>query len=108
MALNLWLGLYSAPGEWPWTYGFLIIIQALFVLDPPGRCLGLEARHRTIHGGGPDHAPEGGLERFAAAIKPDTEFHKVHTELRREKRSRIRVAAGASDFSPVTLCRNTV
>jgi uncharacterized membrane protein YphA (DoxX/SURF4 family) len=44
MGLNLWLGLYSAPGEWPWTYGFLIIIQVLFVIDPPGRCLGLDAR----------------------------------------------------------------
>jgi uncharacterized membrane protein YphA (DoxX/SURF4 family) len=43
MGLNLWLGLYSAPGEWPWTYGFLIIIQTLFFLDPPGRCLGLDA-----------------------------------------------------------------
>jgi uncharacterized membrane protein YphA (DoxX/SURF4 family) len=42
MALNLWLGLYSAPGEWPWTYGFLIIIQMLFVLDPPGRSLGAD------------------------------------------------------------------
>ena len=37
MGLNLWLGLYSAPGEWPWTYMFLAIIQALFVIDPPGR-----------------------------------------------------------------------
>ena len=43
MALNLWLGLYSAPGEWPWTYGFLVIIQLLFVLDPPGRSLGADA-----------------------------------------------------------------
>ena len=43
MAVNLWLGLYSAPGEWPWTYGFLVVIQAWFVLDPPGRYLGLEA-----------------------------------------------------------------
>jgi uncharacterized membrane protein YphA (DoxX/SURF4 family) len=42
MALNLWLGLYSAPGEWPWTYGFLLIIQLLFVLDPPGRSLGAD------------------------------------------------------------------
>ena len=42
MALNLWLGLYSAPGEWPWTYGFLVIIQMLFVLDPPGRSLGAD------------------------------------------------------------------
>ncbi len=46
MALNLWLGLYSAPGEWPWTYFFLIVIQCLFVLDPPGRSLGADARVR--------------------------------------------------------------
>jgi uncharacterized membrane protein YphA (DoxX/SURF4 family) len=43
MALNLWLGLYSAPGEWPWTYMFLNVIQAWFVLDPPGRVLGVDA-----------------------------------------------------------------
>jgi uncharacterized membrane protein YphA (DoxX/SURF4 family) len=42
MALNLWLGLYSAPGEWPWTYGFLVIIQLLFLIDPPGRSLGAD------------------------------------------------------------------
>ena len=42
MAINLWLGLYSAPNEWPWTYGFLIIIQLVFVLDPPGRNLGVD------------------------------------------------------------------
>lgn len=42
MSLNLWVGLYSAPNEWPWTYGYLIVIQALFVIDPPGRRLGLE------------------------------------------------------------------
>lgn len=42
MAVNLWVGLYSAPNEWPWTYGYLIVIQALFVIDPPGRRLGLE------------------------------------------------------------------
>jgi hypothetical protein len=27
MGLNLWIGLYSAPGEWPWTYMFLVIVQ---------------------------------------------------------------------------------
>jgi hypothetical protein len=43
MAINLWLGLYSAPNEWPWTYTFLIVIQLLFVLDPPGRVLGADA-----------------------------------------------------------------
>jgi uncharacterized membrane protein YphA (DoxX/SURF4 family) len=50
MAINLWLGLYSAPGEWPWTYTFLIIIQALFVLDPPGRSLGVDALRRGRRG----------------------------------------------------------
>ena len=52
MAVNLWLGLYSAENEWPWTYFFLVVIQALFLLDPPGRCLGLDAllfRRRYRH-----------------------------------------------------------
>ena len=43
MAVNLWLGLYSAPGEWPWTYMFLVILMALFAVDPPGRSLGFDA-----------------------------------------------------------------
>jgi uncharacterized membrane protein YphA (DoxX/SURF4 family) len=42
MAMNLWLGLYSAPGEWPWTYGFIVILQLLFMIDPPGRSLGVD------------------------------------------------------------------
>lgn len=42
-AIYLWLGLYSAPGEWPWTYFFLIVIQFLFLIDPPGRSLGADA-----------------------------------------------------------------
>ena len=42
MAVNLWLGLYSAPGEWPWTYGFLVIVHILFAIDPPGRSLGVD------------------------------------------------------------------
>ena len=47
MGLNLWLGLYSAPGEWPWTYMFLMMIQALFVIDPPGRSLGADSLLRA-------------------------------------------------------------
>jgi uncharacterized membrane protein YphA (DoxX/SURF4 family) len=46
MAINLWLGLYNAPGEWPWTYVFLVVIQILFAIDPPGRSLGLDALFR--------------------------------------------------------------
>ena len=47
MAINLWLGLYSAPGEWPWTYFFLIVIQLLFLVDPPGRSLGVDVLLRA-------------------------------------------------------------
>ncbi len=43
MAVNLWLGLYNAPHEWPWTYFFLVLIEWLFMADPPGYSLGLEA-----------------------------------------------------------------
>jgi uncharacterized membrane protein YphA (DoxX/SURF4 family) len=43
MALNLWLGLYRSPSEWPWTYFFLVVIQIMFLVYPPGRSLGLDA-----------------------------------------------------------------
>ncbi|HTB44304.1 MAG TPA: DoxX family membrane protein [Acetobacteraceae bacterium] len=52
MVLNLWLGLYSAPGEWPWTYMFLLIIQMLYVIDPPGLVLGADALLRRRLGTG--------------------------------------------------------
>src|SRR5438128_3158165 len=41
--LNLWLGLYSAPGEWPWTYFFLLLLQLIFALNQYGRSLGIDA-----------------------------------------------------------------
>jgi uncharacterized membrane protein YphA (DoxX/SURF4 family) len=40
---NLWLGLYSAPGEWPWTYFFLLLLMASFWLHHYGRSLGIDA-----------------------------------------------------------------
>jgi uncharacterized membrane protein YphA (DoxX/SURF4 family) len=43
MAINLWLGLYDAPGEWPWTYMFLVVLQLIYLIDPPGRSLGVDA-----------------------------------------------------------------
>jgi hypothetical protein len=43
MAINLWLGLYRTPNEWPWTYFFLIVIQLLFVIYRAGRSLGADA-----------------------------------------------------------------
>ena len=42
-ALNLWPGLYSAPGEWPWTYFFLLVLMLIFALRRYGRSLGLDA-----------------------------------------------------------------
>jgi hypothetical protein len=41
--INIWLGLYDAPGEWPWTYFFLIVLQVMFALDQYGRRLGIDA-----------------------------------------------------------------
>ena len=41
--LNIWLGLYSAPGEWPWTYFFLLLLQLLFAVQCYGRSLGIDA-----------------------------------------------------------------
>ena len=43
MAINLWLGLYNAPTEWPWTYMFLVVLQLIYLIDPPGRSLGVDA-----------------------------------------------------------------
>jgi uncharacterized membrane protein YphA (DoxX/SURF4 family) len=40
--LNLWLGLYSAPGEWPWTYFFLFLLQVSFAVHCYGRSLGID------------------------------------------------------------------
>jgi thiosulfate dehydrogenase [quinone] large subunit len=69
MALNLWVSLYSAPNELPWTYGYLIVIQALFVIDPPGRRLGLEKpvppAVQETQPSGPD--PQAALIRVSAA-----------------------------------------
>src|SRR4051812_31960794 len=41
--VNLWLGLYSAPNEWPWTYFFLALLMASFALHHYGRSLGVDA-----------------------------------------------------------------
>jgi uncharacterized membrane protein YphA (DoxX/SURF4 family) len=43
MAVNLWLGLYSAPNEWPWTYFFLVVVNVTFVAIRAGRSLGADA-----------------------------------------------------------------
>jgi uncharacterized membrane protein YphA (DoxX/SURF4 family) len=43
MGTNLWLGLYRAPYEWPWTYFFLVLLQLTFIVYAAGRSLGLDA-----------------------------------------------------------------
>jgi uncharacterized membrane protein YphA (DoxX/SURF4 family) len=57
MAINLWLGLYNAPTEWPWTYMFLVVLQLIYLIDPPGRSLGVDAlfwrREETVGGSAP-------------------------------------------------------
>ena len=41
--LQLWLGLYGNPSEWPWTYMFLALLMFLFVIEAAGRSLGFDA-----------------------------------------------------------------
>jgi uncharacterized membrane protein YphA (DoxX/SURF4 family) len=41
--LNLWLGLYNSPTEWPWTYFFLLVLQLMFAVHSYGRILGVDA-----------------------------------------------------------------
>jgi len=43
MAVNLWLGLYRAPAEWPWTYFFLMVANGSFAVFHAGRSLGVDA-----------------------------------------------------------------
>jgi uncharacterized membrane protein YphA (DoxX/SURF4 family) len=43
MAVNLWLGLYTAPNEWPWTYFFLVLVNVTFAVFHAGRSLGADA-----------------------------------------------------------------
>ena len=54
--LNLWLGLYNAEGEWPWTYFFLLILQLIFALHQYGRSLGLDAIIVDRYARGGNHA----------------------------------------------------
>jgi uncharacterized membrane protein YphA (DoxX/SURF4 family) len=42
-SVNLWLGLYRHPTEWPWTYGFMILLQITLLVYRAGRSLGVDA-----------------------------------------------------------------
>lgn len=47
--LQLWLGLYGSPSEWPWTYMLLAMLTFLLVIEGAGRSLGLDAwLHREV------------------------------------------------------------
>ena len=42
LALQLYVGLAVAPGEWYWTYGMLVLLAVVFVAIPAGRRLGID------------------------------------------------------------------
>jgi thiosulfate dehydrogenase [quinone] large subunit len=42
LALQLYVGLAYAPGEWYWTYGMLVLLGILLVIIPSGRRLGVD------------------------------------------------------------------
>ena len=42
LALQLYLGLAFAPGEWYWTYGMLVLLGLAIATIPAGRRLGLD------------------------------------------------------------------
>ena len=62
--LNLWLGLYSAPGEWPWTYFFLFLLQVMLAIHCYGRSLGLDA---LLHAGRDSRNRTGWIGRLLVA-----------------------------------------
>jgi len=42
LALQLYVGLAVAPGEWYWTYGMIILLAVVFIAIPAGRRLGID------------------------------------------------------------------
>jgi uncharacterized membrane protein YphA (DoxX/SURF4 family) len=42
-SVNLWFGLYRHPTEWPWTYGFMILLHITLLVYRMGRSLGVDA-----------------------------------------------------------------
>ncbi len=50
LILSLFLGLYNAPGEWPWSYAFLFIIMVTMAVEHYGTSFGLDSllRHRSL------------------------------------------------------------
>jgi uncharacterized membrane protein YphA (DoxX/SURF4 family) len=42
LAVQLYIGLAVAPGEWIWTYGMLVLLGVVLVVVPTGRRLGID------------------------------------------------------------------
>ncbi len=42
LAVQLYIGLAVAPGEWIWTYGMLVLLGMVLVAVPTGRRLGID------------------------------------------------------------------
>ena len=42
-AINLYIGVSAAPGEWYWTYGMLATLGLIFLAIPTGRMFGIDA-----------------------------------------------------------------
>jgi uncharacterized membrane protein YphA (DoxX/SURF4 family) len=63
---SLFLGLYQAPQEWPWSYAFLLILMITMVVDDYGLSLGLDAfivRRRYVHDAGNGVASRAAISR---------------------------------------------
>jgi hypothetical protein len=64
--LNLWIGLYRHPQEWPWTYIFLAGLMALFSVEAAGRSLGLDGWLRRRYPPDMTNGPAGAFTRYLA------------------------------------------
>ncbi|HZH46501.1 MAG TPA: hypothetical protein VEY31_07675, partial [Roseococcus sp.] len=61
-ALQLWLGLYHHPHEWPWLFMFMVFTLGMFIIHAAGRSLGMDALLRR----GGVARPTGALGRVYA------------------------------------------
>ena len=50
MGLNLLVGLYNVPGEWWWSYAFIVLLDLVLLVTTAGRTLGVDQVLRsTLH-----------------------------------------------------------
>lgn len=64
--LNLWIGLYRHPHEWPWSYIFLAGLMGLFSVLAAGRSLGLDGLWRMRFPPEMTNGPAGAFSRYLA------------------------------------------